>query len=139
MMLTLTSCLALSQDTLKIEPITHNGQVGLFVDSTSAKIIAHKLEEGSSAVKELEYCDSSLFVSDSMNATLVKLTGNLQRDLDLANDQIKLTEDKVDIVNKKYLLADGERKRARRQRWVWGGVGVVSGIATGIVVGILVK
>lgn len=139
MMLTLTSCLALSQDSLKIEPIKHNGQIGLFVDSTTANIIAHKLEEGRSAAKELEYCDSSLFIADSINVTLVKLTGNLQKDVDLANDQIRLTEDKVDIVNKKYLLADGERKKARRQRWVWGGVGIFSGIATGIVIGVLVK
>lgn len=139
MMLTLTSCLALSQDTLKIEPIIHSGQVGLFVDSATANVMAHKLEEGRLASKELEYCDSSLYAADSINSTLIKLTGNLERDLTLANRQIKLTEEKVGIVNEKYLLADGERKRARRQRWVWGGVGILSGVVTGILVGVLVK
>lgn len=139
MMLTLTSYQTLSQDTSKIEVISYNNKIGIFIDSASANKLAHKLELGDGYKKGVAFCDSSLKISDSINVSLDKLTGNLNTDIFLANKKTKVTEDKFDLMEQKYKITDDERKRARRQRFAWGGIGFGAGVVVGIIAGILVQ
>lgn len=139
-MLVWISCPALSQDTLNSIPvIEHNGQQGLFLDSTNAVLIAHKLEDGESTKRELSYCDSSLQIADSTNKVLTILNEGLERDVDLSESQTKAALDKSLLHEEKYILCDDQRRKARRQRWLWGTVGSIGGVAVGTFIGILLK
>lgn len=140
MMLIWISCPALSQDTLnKIPVIEHNGQHGLFLDSLNANKIAHKLEDGRAMEKELFYCDSSLYVADSINTVLTTLNKGLENDVENSEAQTQAALDKSLLHEEKYILCDDQRRKARGQRWLWGAVGTVGGIAVGTFVGILLK
>ena len=135
------NCLALSQDSLrsKIPVIEYNGEMGLFLDSLNSNKMAHKLEEGDAAKKDLIYCDSSLYVCDSLCETLLIENKILKKDVELSEKQTKAAEDKSLFQEEKYILCDDQRLLARKQRWVFGSVGFLGGFTTGIVFGILLK
>lgn len=138
-MLVWLNCPLFSQDSLKVPVIEYNGSVGLFIDSTTAKNLSHKLEEGNAAKKELVQCDSSLTICDSINSKNTQIIDNLNSDIDLAGVQFDKEREKNNIWKEKFQLCDDARKDARKQRWVWGGVGIVFGGSVGIIVGVLVK
>lgn len=109
------------------------------MDSTQANTLAHKLEAGERAKKELENCDSTTTILTTTISSYTKLNKSLKAEIDLSNKQIGVKEGIVSDLEKKFLLCDDERGRARRQRYVWGGVGVLAGVVTGIIISIFGK
>ena len=129
MTLLLMSYQGLSQDTLNksIQVIEYNGKVGLFIDSTEAQNIAHKLEEGALAVNVLITCDSLLTNSKQKAKGLVNVVGNLENALTLAEQKNALEKEITDAWIEKCITIEEDNRRLRQQRWINAGVGVLAG------------
>ncbi len=122
------------QDTLDLPVIRHNGNVGLFVDSASAYTLAHKLEEGDLATKELAVCDSIGTLKDSINLKQKAVIANLNASLSIASRKESTYVDIIKINEEKYVECDRARRKARRQRFIWGGAGIIGGIVGGLLI-----
>ena len=122
-------------DTVWVE-ILH-GDTVLVMTPEKGREIAADLIAGDSCCVKVQYLekkiDNYLVIIQGDSIAL----SNLELDLEKAIEQQEKLGEQKDIVEERLEISESEKKRFRRQRFMWGASGGAFGVLIGIVTGII--
>jgi uncharacterized protein YgiM (DUF1202 family) len=112
----------------KLEVLSHNNTSVIVIDSTTAVKLLMKLEDGEQAMRELEVCDSISVVNDSIIEVQQEVISNMGKDAVKLSSQIRIQKEQLEISKIKFDVCDKERKKHKRNKFIYGASGLVVGI-----------